>query len=36
MKQQFTDGIVPKWIVDALSEVGISLDLPEVAADANS
>lgn len=32
MKQQFADGIVPKWIIDALNEVGISLD-PPVAAD---
>ncbi len=31
MKQQFADGDVPKWIVDALNEVGISLDLPEAA-----
>lgn len=30
MKQQFADGVVPKWIVDALNEVKISLDPPEV------
>lgn len=31
MKQQFADGIVPKWIIDALSEVGVSLDPPVTA-----
>lgn len=30
MKQQFADGLVPEWIVDALNEVGISLDTPVV------
>lgn len=30
MKQQFEDGVVPKWIIDALSEVGISLDTNDV------
>ncbi|KAG4071954.1 hypothetical protein HA402_006115 [Bradysia odoriphaga] len=29
MKQQFADGVVPKWIIDALSKVGISLDSPD-------
>lgn len=29
MKQQFPDGAVPKWIIDALSAVGISLDPPD-------
>lgn len=30
MKQQFGDGPVPKWIIDALNKVGISLDSTEV------
>lgn len=31
MKQQYADGVVPSWIIDALNEVGISLDAPQTA-----
>lgn len=31
MKQQFPDGIVSQWIIDALNAVGISLDPSEAA-----